>query len=52
MFHLQGNTCISAISSLSKRQPDGFKIPFNPRGGGCGASMRYLILILFKYKVS
>jgi hypothetical protein len=26
---------------LSKRQPFGFRIPFNPRGGGCGASMRY-----------
>jgi ADP-ribosylarginine hydrolase len=40
LIHFKGNTCISTISSLSKRQPFGFRIPFNPRGGGCGASMR------------
>ena len=35
-----GNTCRAATSMLRPRIPKGYVIPFNSRGGGCGAAMR------------
>lgn len=35
-----GLTCEDAIRRLNPREPRGWEIPFNPRGGGCGAAMR------------
>lgn len=35
-----GLTTGSACFALRPREPDGWKIPFNSRGGGCGAAMR------------
>ncbi|XP_072925248.1 ADP-ribosylhydrolase ARH1-like [Hemitrygon akajei] len=39
-----GLTCISATSLLKPNAPDGWKIPFNPKGGGCGAAMRAMCI--------
>ena len=35
-----GNTCLASTSKLRPQQKNGYFIPFNPRGGGCGAAMR------------
>lgn len=35
-----GNTTMKAVSQLSQFKENGYQISFNPRGGGCGASMR------------
>ena len=35
-----GLTCSSLIPMLKPRMPQGICLPFNPRGGGCGAAMR------------
>ena len=35
-----GITCQKSASLLKPRLPNGHQIPFNPRGGGCGAAMR------------
>ena len=35
-----GNTCKSTTSMLNPEVESGYLIPFNPRGGGCGAAMR------------
>ena len=35
-----GNTCKSATNLLNPEVESGYLIPFNPRGGGCGAAMR------------
>ncbi|XP_078285752.1 ADP-ribosylhydrolase ARH1-like [Rhinoraja longicauda] len=35
-----GITCMSSVNRLKPKQPGGWKIPFNPHGGGCGAAMR------------
>ncbi|XP_035660278.1 protein ADP-ribosylarginine hydrolase-like [Branchiostoma floridae] len=39
-----GLTCMSSCSSLRPLRPDGYTIPFNPRGGGCGAAMRAMCI--------
>ena len=35
-----GLTCSSSVHMLAPFKPQGYQIPFNPRGGGCGAAMR------------
>ena len=35
-----GNTCRDSTSKLRPKRENGYFIPFNPRGGGCGAAMR------------
>ena len=35
-----GLTCMSSSHMLKPGRPRGYHIPFNPRGGGCGAAMR------------
>jgi ADP-ribosylarginine hydrolase len=35
-----GLTCGSSVHMLRPLRPKGYCIPFNPRGGGCGAAMR------------
>ena len=35
-----GGTCKSSTMMLNPEVQNGFVIPFNPRGGGCGAAMR------------
>ncbi|GFR58037.1 [Protein ADP-ribosylarginine] hydrolase [Elysia marginata] len=39
-----GNTCKMGTSQLRPLVPNGYKIPFNPRGGGCGAAMRAMCI--------
>ncbi|XP_041480040.1 protein ADP-ribosylarginine hydrolase-like [Lytechinus variegatus] len=39
-----GNTTTSAISRFNLAKPDGYIIPFNKRGGGCGAAMRAMCI--------
>jgi ADP-ribosylarginine hydrolase len=35
-----GLTCMTAIRQLRPLRPQGYVVPFNPKGGGCGAAMR------------
>ncbi|XP_077304543.1 ADP-ribosylarginine hydrolase isoform X1 [Lithobates pipiens] len=39
-----GSTCISGAEMLKPEVPDGWKIPFNKAGGGCGAAMRAMCI--------
>ncbi|XP_072104494.1 ADP-ribosylhydrolase ARH1-like [Mobula birostris] len=39
-----GLTCMSAALLLKPDIPGGWKIPFNPKGGGCGAAMRAMCI--------
>ncbi|MBN3311760.1 ADPRH hydrolase, partial [Atractosteus spatula] len=39
-----GVTCIATIQLLKPHVKDGWKIPFNPKGGGCGAAMRAMCI--------
>ena len=39
-----GNTTLSNCAKLRPGQPDGYVVPFNPRGGGCGAAMRSMCI--------
>jgi ADP-ribosylarginine hydrolase len=39
-----GNTTTSACFKLKPLVPKGYVIPFNPRGGGCGAGMRAMCI--------
>lgn len=39
-----GITCMSVVRLLKLDQPDGWKTPFNPHGGGCGAAMRAMCI--------
>lgn len=44
-----GLTTQSACHQLRPNRPKGYIIPFNPRGGGCGACMRSMCIgLLFK----
>ena len=42
-----GNTCKIATAKLRPLVPKGYVIPFNPRGGGCGAAMRAVPIGLY-----
>lgn len=35
-----GATTINAVDQLNASKENGYQLPFNPRGGGCGSSMR------------
>ncbi|XP_077979707.1 ADP-ribosylhydrolase ARH1-like [Glandiceps talaboti] len=39
-----GLTTTSACHTLKPNRPGGYTIPFNPRGGGCGAAMRAMCI--------
>ncbi|XP_070580955.1 ADP-ribosylhydrolase ARH1-like [Ptychodera flava] len=39
-----GLTTTSAVHKLRPNVPKGYTIPFNPRGGGCGAAMRAMCI--------
>ncbi|XP_067892330.1 ADP-ribosylarginine hydrolase [Heterodontus francisci] len=39
-----GLTCVNSVSLLKPDHPVGWKIPFNPKGGGCGAAMRAMCI--------
>ncbi|NXH15884.1 ADPRH hydrolase, partial [Bucco capensis] len=39
-----GPTSILGTSQLRPGQPEGYRIPFNPKGTGCGAAMRSLAI--------
>ena len=39
-----GETCMIACAMLEPEREDGFRIPFNPRGGGCGAAVRSMCI--------
>ncbi|XP_072274725.1 ADP-ribosylarginine hydrolase isoform X2 [Pyxicephalus adspersus] len=39
-----GMTCITGTDLLKPNAPDGWKIPFNKAGGGCGAAMRAMCI--------
>ena len=45
-----GLTCSATIRTLRPGVPDGHVIPFNPKGGGCGAAMRSAPIGLFYSK--
>lgn len=39
-----GGTTMASCSQLRPQQPNGYRIPFNIRGGGCGAAMRSMCI--------
>lgn len=45
-----GLTCGSSVHMLKPSRPKGYHIPFNPRGGGCGAAMRSAPIGLLYWK--
>lgn len=45
-----GLTCGSSVHMLKPGRPKGYYIPFNPRGGGCGAAMRSAPIGLLYWK--
>ena len=45
-----GLTCGSSVHMLKPLRPKGYVIPFNPRGGGCGAAMRSAPIGLLYWK--
>lgn len=42
-----GATCRGSCKILDPQKSDGYIIPFNPKGGGCGAAMRAMCIGLF-----
>lgn len=45
-----GLTCGSSAHMLKPSMPKGYQIPFNPKGGGCGAAMRAAPIGLLYWK--
>ena len=43
-FRAPGVTCMNSVSALAATRPPGYKVSFNPRGGGCGAAMRSMCI--------
>ncbi|NXV72300.1 ADPRH hydrolase, partial [Atlantisia rogersi] len=39
-----GTTCKESVLKLHPGQPGGWRIPFNPKAGGCGAAMRSMCI--------
>ncbi|RUS89934.1 hypothetical protein EGW08_002286 [Elysia chlorotica] len=39
-----GMTCMNCTHQLKPLRPDGYRIPFNAKGGGCGAAMRAMCI--------
>lgn len=39
-----GATCKENVLKLDPERPDGWRIPFSPRAGGCGAAMRSMCI--------
>ena len=39
-----GETCMISCAMLEPDKKDGFRIPFNPTGGGCGAAVRSMCI--------
>ncbi|XP_052766629.1 ADP-ribosylhydrolase ARH1-like [Mya arenaria] len=39
-----GNTCEDGVRQLKPQRGKGYRIPFNPRGAGCGAAMRAMCI--------
>ena len=39
-----GDTTMSNCARLRPSIPQGYVVPFNPRGGGCGAAMRSMCI--------
>ena len=46
-----GKTCIKSIQKLQPDKSDGFVIPFDPKGGGCGGAMRSLLFLFFSFSL-
>ena len=45
-----GLTCTDSVHMLKPLRPNGFRIPLNERGGGCGAAMRAMCIGLLYSK--
>ena len=45
-----GATTMEACSMLKPSSPHGLVIPFNPKGGGCGAAMRSMCIGMLLYR--
>ncbi|NXG20487.1 ADPRH hydrolase, partial [Grallaria varia] len=45
-----GVMSLESTRKLNPGQPDGWRIPFNPRGGGCGGAMRSMCIGLRFYR--
>ena len=45
-----GLTCEASVHMLKPLVPGGYIIPFNPRGGGCGAAMRSVPIGLYYWR--
>lgn len=39
-----GTMCLEGTMKLDPGRPDGWRIPFSPRAGGCGAAMRAMCI--------
>ncbi|XP_068610607.1 ADP-ribosylarginine hydrolase isoform X2 [Brachionichthys hirsutus] len=39
-----GNSCIRGVSQLKPGMEGGYRVPYNPRGTGCGAAMRSMCI--------
>ena len=39
-----GETCMIACAMLEPDREDGYHVPFNPKGGGCGAAIRSMCI--------